>query len=253
MNYRFCQPGPQAACSSSLIPPAEMPISGPQFVWDCPDFDIPCPCPRIKTSSFIAMLPTNEQPYLLFGGTCISSSDCYFYSISLDLGVPSTGSLGPQGPAGPQGPCCPGPQGPQGPEGPHGPQGGAGPQGPQGPCCPGPQGPEGPQGIEGPQGWPGPQGPCCRGPQGPPGIEGPQGPIGPQGQEGDIGPQGPEGPQGDEGPIGPEGPAGPQGTPCAIGVTEDVDVVTDVACGGGVLTVTISTFHFIDGLYMGRT
>jgi hypothetical protein len=102
---------------SSLVPPVEVTVPSPEFDWDCPDFDLPCPCTPIRASASVQMLYCEEEPYVLVGAQCVSSSDCYVYSISLDIGIPACGgsSAGPQGPIGPTGP-----QGPQGPTGPAG-------------------------------------------------------------------------------------------------------------------------------------
>jgi hypothetical protein len=155
MHRSLCPAESSLPCLGSLIPPSESSIFGPQFSWECPEYELPCPCPPMEADAHIHMLGCNAGPQIAMGAQCIQSSDCYIYRVSLDIGIPSAccecssaGPQGPPGPEGPQGPCCPGPQGPPGPPGPQGSSGA------QGPCCPGPQGPPGPEG---------PQGPCCGG------------------------------------------------------------------------------------------
>lgn len=177
MSYRYCPPLSSSPCSGSISPPDESEIKGPQFDWDCPDFNIPCPCPKIYTKTKVKSVSCHGQAEAKLEATChVPSSGCPVLSLSLELTLPKVTchKKGPQGPSGAQG--KPGTTGTTGPQGCGcGAQGsggnGRGPRGPRG--FPGEPGPPGAQGF-GTRGPQGPQGPCCP-------MPGPQGPRGPQG------------------------------------------------------------------------
>jgi hypothetical protein len=102
-------------------------------------------------------------------------------------------------------------------------------------AAPGPPGPRGPSGVPGPSGVAGPSG-----------APGPSGPSGAPGPSGVLGPAGPPGPSGSLGAPGPPGPSGSLGSGCT-GYTGSFDVVTNVTCVAGVLTVTKVTATYNNG------
>src|SRR4051812_22425636 len=100
--------------SSSLVPPEEGSIQGPQFDWECPDFDVPCACPPMNTTTHLEIIGCDEMPWFNVDAVCTESSGCPTYDLVFDVGLPF-GCGSSQGAQGAQCYCEDGEPGPPGP------------------------------------------------------------------------------------------------------------------------------------------